>query len=450
MNRLEHRTIFAAIAVVGLILVVSDAQAQRAPTAPPPNPQPPPAATSPAATPPAATPPAPGPVPSAEAPAPPAAPSTDLAPGSNPVGGADRPAEPGFLGVVAEDRQDNAAGVRVVDVQSGGPADRGGLKSQDVITSVNGTSVRSQSDMIPVLQKLGPGSTVTFMVDRNGKQEKIEVILGTRPPAAQRKFEKFGQIPESLPEPNGNQAGPQGAGQTGSIPTGSIPTDRGPSAGPTSGQPGPAAPGPTAIPFAPNGTTSVPDAASGPNAIPNLPQGGSDLQLGARIMPPVEPSRRPLLGVRTRAVSEEIQQRLKLPTASGALVVSRTLGSPAARAGIPLNAVITAVDGKPVNSPLDLTALISQAGAGREVEIAYFSGGSEQRVKVRLGELSGTQSSLFGGTSASAGAIPPPPAPEFGRIPVADDKARIDALERRVEQLEHRVDDLENQVRRSK
>ena len=176
------------------------------------------------------------------------------------------------------------------------------------------------------------------------------------------------------------------------------------------------------------------------------------LQPGANNLPSSEPSHRPLLGVRTRPVSEEARQRLRLPSTNGALVVSRTVGSPAVQAGIPLDAVITAVDGKQILSPPDLTQLIAHAGAGREIEITYLYGGSEQRVKVKLAEVAGPNGlpgGLLGGSSISADATPSPPAPQFGQLPMPSDKARIDALERRVQQLEHRIDDLE-QCRRAR
>ena len=144
-------------------------------------------------------------------------------------------------------------------------------------------------------------------------------------------------------------------------------------------------------------------------------------------------------------MTEESRQRLRLPSTNGALVVSRTVGSPAVQAGIPLDAVITAVDGKPVLSPPNLTQLVSQAGAGREIEITYLYGGSEQRVKVKLAEFAGPTrlpGGLLGGSSINAGEVPSPPAPQAGQLPLPSDKARIDALEHRVQQLEHRVDDL--------
>lgn len=403
MNHCERRSVALWAVAVGLLSCVAPltAQAQQSPAhAPPPSPQPPQA--GPTAT-----------------------------------------AEPGYLGVVADDRQEKGAGVRIVELAGGGPAEQAGLKTDDLITRINGTPIHDQNDMGPVLEKLASGAKVKFTVERGGQQQTVEVTLGQRPPAAQRRFEKFGAIPEPLPEPNvGGGVGPGAApGVNPGAEPGRFPADAAPN-GISSGAPNTEPlPGP-----------QIGD--SGPIGAPNQPAPDRQpLRLGTNNLPGMEPSHRPLLGVRTRPVTEEARQRLRLPSTNGALVVSRTVGSPAVQAGIPLDAVITAVDGKPILSPPDLTQLVAQAGAGREIEITYLFGGSEQRVKLKLAEGTGSiglPGGLLGGNSIGAGAVPSPPTPQFGQLPMASDKARIDALERRVQQLEHRVDDLERALSKTK
>ena len=118
--------------------------------------------------------------------------------------------QPGYLGVVADDRQEKGAGVRIIELAAGGPAEQAGLKADDLITRINNTPIHDQNDMGPVLEKLPPGAKIRFTVDRGGQQQTVEVTLGQRPPPAQRKFEKFGAIPEPLPEPNaGGGLGPE-------------------------------------------------------------------------------------------------------------------------------------------------------------------------------------------------------------------------------------------------
>ncbi|HEV3025458.1 MAG TPA: PDZ domain-containing protein, partial [Pirellulales bacterium] len=53
----------------------------------------------------------------------------------------------------------------------------------------------------------------------------------------------------------------------------------------------------------------------------------------------------PRLGLRTVPVSDEVRQRNNLNNSKGAVVVSLTDGGPAERAGIPVSAVIVAIDG---------------------------------------------------------------------------------------------------------
>ena len=166
-------------------------------------------------------------------------------------------AEPGYLGVVADDRQERGAGVRIVELATGGPAEQAGLKADDLITRINGTLIHDQNDMGPVLEKLPPGARVKFTVDRGGQQQTVNVTLGQRPPAAQRKFEKFGALPEPLPEPNagggvGPGVGPGAApGANPGLEPGRFPADAapngisngppntGPSPGPQIGESGP-------------------------------------------------------------------------------------------------------------------------------------------------------------------------------------------------------------------
>ena len=140
-------------------------------------------------------------------------------------------------------------------------------------------------------------------------------------------------------------------------------------------------------------------------------------------------------------MTEEVRQRLALREPAGAVVVSRVVGSPAERAGIPLDAVIVAVEGQPVTSPADLARLIVAAGPGREVEIAYIARGESTVAKVKLADL-----------VAASGAVPgrrlDEVRPQTAPLAPADAAAqRIELLERSVRELEQRVQDLERLLR---
>ena len=310
----------------------------------------------------------------------------------------------GYLGIVGDDHRESGAGVRVLETESGGPADHGGLKADDLITGINGKPVHGQEQMRTILEVLPPGSKASFEVEREGKKQTIDVTLGTRPPQDKRRFAKFGEVSEPLPEPG--QSGP-GAPSGSSSPS--------PSPQPSGPPHAASAPPPTGIGGGPRPVEAP---------LPNLAE-----------PPRIEPPRRAILGVRTQPVDEAARRRLGLPAATGALVVSRTPGSPAEKAGIPLAAAITALDGAAVNSPEDLARLVAQAGAGRDVEVSYIAEGGLHRVKVRISGVAIRPES--GGVE-----LPNPPHEPFPAA-LPDDHARIETLERRVQELENRVHELE-------
>ena len=154
-------------------------------------------------------------------------------------------------------------------------------------------------------------------------------------------------------------------------------------------------------------------------------------------------------------VNEQDRARLGLPSVAGAHVMDRTPGSPAERANIPVDAVITALNGTPVGTPTDLSMLLARAGAGSEVELTYYYSGKPASTKVVLGFTGGSRdigrANPNGAPPAnpSAGAGPstwsaPVPALPGNATARGSDTQRIDALERRIQQLEQKVNDLEN------
>jgi hypothetical protein len=214
-------------------------------------------------------------------------------------------------------------------------------------------------------------------------------------------------------------------------------------------------------------------------------------------IPAVAP--RPLLGVRTLPVNESDRIRLGLPSAHGARVVARVPASPAVQVDIPIDAVITAVNGEVVDSPSQLSAILARAGAGSRIEITYFAAGQMTRTRVTLGEAPATAPEtavppvaavptpaavpaprtpmLAPGTRATIADIPRPPIPggtglpgsaEYPErvdtqapvpaaavpvaavppqaVPVQSDVQRLDALERRVRDLEKMVQELNEKV----
>jgi serine protease Do len=72
-------------------------------------------------------------------------------------------------------------GAYVIGTTKGGPADTAGMKSGDVIVSVDGKTVASAKDLGGILGGLQPGTSVPVVVDRGGQQVTLNVTLAARP-----------------------------------------------------------------------------------------------------------------------------------------------------------------------------------------------------------------------------------------------------------------------------
>ncbi|WP_274424844.1 Do family serine endopeptidase [Chelativorans sp. YIM 93263] len=93
------------------------------------------------------------------------------------------------------------------------------------------------------------------------------------------------------------------------------------------------------------------------------------------------------LGVQIQPVSEEIADSLGLDEASGALIVDANEGDPAAEAGIQSGDVITAVDGRAIESPRELARIVAEYDPQSEVEVTLWRNGESQTIDVTLGEM---------------------------------------------------------------
>ena len=70
-------------------------------------------------------------------------------------------------------------GFKIVDVTKGTPADKAGLKKDDVITAVDGTPAKRIKlyDLRRRLRNDAPGTVVDFMVARDGKSKDVKITL---------------------------------------------------------------------------------------------------------------------------------------------------------------------------------------------------------------------------------------------------------------------------------
>lgn len=92
---------------------------------------------------------------------------------------------------------------------------------------------------------------------------------------------------------------------------------------------------------------------------------------------------RPFLGVRYRIVSRELSLLNDIP--EGAFVLEVVEGSPAARAGVIDEDIITKMDGEVLNVENDLATIISKMKVGQRVTLAVWRDGKEVTLTVTLG-----------------------------------------------------------------
>jgi len=71
-------------------------------------------------------------------------------------------------------------GVLVQQVQPGGPADKAGLKAGDIITTIDGRSIKDGDDLVNEIASRRPGSSVRLGFLREGKQTDATVTIGDR------------------------------------------------------------------------------------------------------------------------------------------------------------------------------------------------------------------------------------------------------------------------------
>ena len=71
-------------------------------------------------------------------------------------------------------------GVLVNSVKPGGPAEKAGLKSGDIITTIDGRSIKDGDDLVSEIASRRPGSTVRLGYLRDGKLADTTVSIGDR------------------------------------------------------------------------------------------------------------------------------------------------------------------------------------------------------------------------------------------------------------------------------
>ncbi len=94
-----------------------------------------------------------------------------------------------FLGISGDDAFETATdgalvpiGVEVLSVVNDTAAEQAGIATGDIITSINGSPVRTMNGLIVALRDYRVGESVDIAVVRNGNRQSITLVLGARPP----------------------------------------------------------------------------------------------------------------------------------------------------------------------------------------------------------------------------------------------------------------------------
>ncbi|MDJ0763532.1 MAG: DegQ family serine endoprotease [Myxococcota bacterium] len=97
----------------------------------------------------------------------------------------------GWLGIVFQEadedlakafKTNNKGGAIVSNVTPGSPAEKGGIRSGDIIIAINGKKLKQARRQLPVLVAgLKPDKTATVSVIRDGKTRHLKIKIGTMP-----------------------------------------------------------------------------------------------------------------------------------------------------------------------------------------------------------------------------------------------------------------------------
>jgi len=167
-----------------------------------------------------------------------------------------------------------------------------------------------------------------------------------------------------------------------------------------------------------------------------------------------EPNRA-FLGVQTQPLSKELKEHLGLTVDQGVLVTHVMDNSPAAKAGLAEEDVITHVGSTAIATPQELREAIQKAGAGKEVALEIARGKETKELKARLGEVpAGIAQGPAWGPQMPEG-VPQIAPDDFRHFSLQGpswfmNPEKVQELEKRIQQLENRVHELEQKLAQPK
>ena len=123
-----------------------------------------------------------------------------------------------YIGIAVSPLSEESAGIigiksgaAVQDVTADAPADKAGIKVNDVITKVDDKVIRDSTDLVQVIADTDPGEIVTFSIYRQGKELTLPVEVGSKTESALKNEEAAADAEESETQqeqqnqPNGSE-----------------------------------------------------------------------------------------------------------------------------------------------------------------------------------------------------------------------------------------------------
>jgi Do/DeqQ family serine protease len=89
-----------------------------------------------------------------------------------------RPVEPKFADAYG---LDTPGGAFVEGVLSGSPAERGGLREEDIILAVDGKPISTRQQFQDIIARTAPGATIEASIWRDGSRDALTLVVGTQP-----------------------------------------------------------------------------------------------------------------------------------------------------------------------------------------------------------------------------------------------------------------------------
>jgi serine protease Do len=227
----------------------------------------------------------------------------------------------GFLGVYAEDisrenmgryHMNQVRGVGLTQVMKDSPAEKAGLRKDDVILRIDGENITSVRKLNRIVSELAPDQSVRITVSRGGAEQEVSATIGKRNNASMA-----GDLLPGEPR-TWKWEGPR--------------VDR--------------------------------------DVFENN-DGDMTFVLGK--------SRR--IGVSTVDLTRQLADYFGIANGKGVLVTSVTENGPAAKAGVRAGDVITAIDGEAVDSPGDISRVISRKKEG-DVTLTITRNKVQQTIRV--------------------------------------------------------------------